>query len=101
MWRVTFFRYNAAAYYICLNNRISHRDEINKSVRFTDGFLKEYALTESSFLGWFLSCIFIVPAVYVLPYFRVTKALFVAESVSMKSASETKTDYAINYLRIK
>lgn len=101
MWRVTFFRYNAAAYYICLNHRISPRDAIKKSVRFTDGFLKEYALTESSFLGWFLSCIFIVPAVYVLPYFRVTKALFVSESVSMKSASEVKTDYAINYLRIK
>ncbi|MGN1315761.1 MAG: hypothetical protein ACI4VW_01735 [Acutalibacteraceae bacterium] len=101
MWRVTFFRYNAAAYYICLNNRISPRDAIKKSVYFTDGFLKEYALTESSFLGWFLSCILIVPIVYVLPYFKVTKALFVTESVGMKATSKVKTDYAINYLRIK
>lgn len=101
MWRVTFFRYNAAAYYICLNHRIPPRDAIKKSVYFTDGFLKEYALTESSFLGWFLSCILIVPTVYVLPYFKVTKALFVAESLSMKATSEVKTDYAINYLSIK
>lgn len=101
MWRVTFFRYNGAAYYVCLNPRISPRDAIKKSVNYTDGFLKEYALTESSFLGWFLSCILIIPTVYVLPYFKVTRALFVAESVGMKSTSKVKTDYAINYLSIK
>ena len=101
MWRVAFFRYNAAPYYICLNRDISSKAAIKKSISFTDGFLRESVLLESSFFGWFLSCGFIFPLVYVLPYFKISKALFVVESLSMKAYPERKTSYAINYLKLK
>ena len=101
MWRVAFFRYNAAPYYVCLNREISPRDAIKKSITFTDGFLRESVFLESSFFGWFLSCVFLFPISYVLPYFRISKALFVVESLSMKAYPERKLQYAINYLRMK
>lgn len=101
MWRVAFFRYNAAPYYVCLNREISPEDAIKKSINYTDGFLRESVLLESSFFGWFLSCGFVLPVVYVLPFFRISKALFVVESLSMKAYPERKTNYAINYLKLK
>lgn len=101
MWRVAFFRYNAAPYYVCLNREISPKEAIKKSVYFTDGFLRESVLLESSFFPWFLSCGFVLPIVYVIPYFKISKALFVVESLSYQAYPKAKTSYAINYLRMK
>jgi len=101
MWRVTAFRYNAAPYYVCLNRSITPKKAIEKSLYFTDGYLRESVLLESSFFGWFLSYGVVVPIVYVLPYFKISKALFVVESLSLKVYPETKTSYAINFLRLK
>ncbi len=101
MWRAAFFRYNAAPYYVCLNKDISPKEAIIKSINFTDGFLRDSVLLESSFLAWFLSCGFVIPFIYVIPYFKLSKALFVVESLSVKAYPETKTNYAINYLGLK
>ncbi len=101
MWRVTFFRYNAAPYYFCLNRDISTKEAIKKSITFTDGFLRESVLLESSFFAWFLSCLVVAPLVYVLPYFKISKALFVVESLSLRAYPKTKTRYAINYIGLK
>ena len=101
MWRVAFFRYNAAPYYVCLNRDISTKEAIKKSMNFTDGVLRESVLLESSFFGWFLSCGFIIPLAYVIPYFKISKALFVVESLSLQAYPESETKYAINYLRLK
>lgn len=101
MWRVAFFRYNAAPYYVCLNRDISTKAAIKKSIKFTDDFLRESVLLESSFFGWFLSCGFVFPLVYVVPYFKISKALFVVESLSLKAYPESKMSYAINYIGLK
>ena len=101
MWRIAFFRYNAAPYYVCLNRDISPKEAIKKSIKFTDGFLREGVLLESSFFAWFLSCGFVLPLIYVIPYFRISRALFTVESLSMRFFSETKQEYAINFLRLK
>ena len=101
MWRVAFFRYNVAPYYVCLNRDISTKDAIKKSINYTDGVLRESVFLESSFFGWFLSCGFILPFVYVIPYFKISKALFVVESLSLMAYPETKMKYAINYIGLK
>lgn len=101
MWRVTFSRYNAAPYYVCLNRDITSKEAIIKSIKFTDGVLRETVLLESSFFPWFLSCGAIVPVVYVIPYFKISKALFVVESLSLKAYPKIKTSYAINYMGLK
>lgn len=101
MWRVAFFRYNAAPYYLCLNRALCTRDAIKKSIKYTDGFLRESVLLDSSFFAWFLSCVTIIPLAYVIPYFRISKALFVVESLSSQAFPETKEKYAINYLKLE
>lgn len=101
MWRVAFFRYNAAPYYYCLNREMSVKSAIKKSIAFTDGFLRESVLMESSFFGWLLSCSFVFPLVYVIPYFKLSKALFVVESLSLQAYPKSKITYAINYLKLK
>ena len=101
MWRVAFFRYNAAPYYVCLNREISLKEAIRKSIYYTDGFLRECVFLESSFFPWFLSCGLVLPLVYVIPYFKISKALFVIESLSHRAYPARKTSYAINYLGLK
>lgn len=101
MWRVTFSRYNASPYYVCLNGEITPKEAIKKSILFTDGFLREGALLESSFFGWFLSCVALVPFVYVIPYFKISKALFVVEGLSLRAYPKVNSEYAINFLGLK
>ena len=101
MWRIAFFRYYAAPYYFCLNREISPKAAIKKSISFTDGFLRDSVLLESSFSAWFLSCVLILPLIYVIPYFKISKAFFVVESLSMNAYPERRTKYAINYLKLK
>ncbi len=81
IWRLSAVRYDAASYYLCLNRQISPNNAIKKSIRFTDGFLAERFLLEYSFTGWFLSCIFIVPIIYVVPKFKLSKCIFITEVV--------------------
>lgn len=101
MWRIAFSRYNAAPYYVCLNADITPEKAIKKSISFTDGALRESIFLESSFLGWFLSCLTVIPFFYVLPYFKISKALFVIDSLSLKAYPKTENKYAINYLKLK
>ncbi len=101
MWRISFSRYNAAPYYLSLNREITPADAIKKSIIFTDGVLRESVLLESSFFGWFLSCVTLLPIVYVLPYYKISKALFVVEALSLKAYPKVKTKFAVNYMRLK
>lgn len=101
MWRIAFSRYNASPYYACLNRDITTEKAIKKSISFTDGVLRESVFLESSFLGWLFSCLTVVPIFYVIPYFRISKALFVVESLSLKAYPKAENKYAINYLKLK
>lgn len=96
MWRIAVLRYAAAPCYLCFNPDITVKDAFKKSVRFTDGCLSEGVLLEYSDLGWILSCIFIIPIFYVLPYIKLTKSVFVTKAVFSKA--QTQIRYPINLL---
>lgn len=49
---------------------------IAKSIAITNGNLLKYSAYCLSFVGWTLSCIFILPAFYVLPYKKMAKYSF-------------------------
>lgn len=97
MWRISVARYSAAAYYFCLNPKIKVKEAVRKSIRFTDGFLTESVLLEYSLIGWFLSCIFVIPVFYVVPYAKLCKRVFVSEMLLKENRSE-KSHSAITYL---
>lgn len=98
MWRFANLRYSAAPYYLCLNTKRGVNYVINKSIRFTDGFLSEGVILEYSTLGWISSCIFIIPAFYVVPYLKLTKAVFISHVVFCNTEA-SKTTYPINFLK--
>ena len=98
MCRVLSLRLSASAYYICLHGSTSVSEAIKKSIRATDCFLSDGVVLEYSFIGWILSCIFIIPAFYAIPYIKLTKAVFITEAIFSQSAS--KSPYAVNYLSL-
>lgn len=98
MSRVISLRLAAAPYYICLQNNASVSNAIKKSIRFTNGFLSDGVVLEYSLIGWMLSCIFIIPLFYVIPYIKLAKAVFITDAVF--SCSATKMKYAVNYISL-
>lgn len=98
MWRLSTLRYSAAPYYVCLNHQLPPSQAIKKSIRFTDGKLAEGVLLEYSFTGWFLSCIFIIPIFYVVPKFKLSKCIFITDTVFSSVRSE-QNSYTISYIK--
>ncbi len=78
MWRFTLLRYSAAGF-LFIEENITPKSAIQKSTLITDSFLLNESALNISFFPWFMSCIFILPLFYVIPYYRLTKALFIAE----------------------
>ncbi len=70
-------RYSFASYYLCTDLNISVKDAITKSTVNSDGFIKDGVYLKSSMLLWIISCILIVPAIYVIPFNKLSKAKFV------------------------
>lgn len=70
-------RYSFAPYYLCTDLNISVKEAINKSTINTDGFIKDGVYLKSSMLLWILSCILIIPIIYVIPFNKLSKAKFV------------------------
>lgn len=90
MVRICSLRYSAAPYYLCLNPNLKITDSIKKSIKFTDGFLSEGVLLEYSLLGWLLSCVFVLPLFYVVPYAKLVRSVYVTDVVFSKASSKTK-----------
>ncbi len=63
-------RYSKAVFYLASYRDFSVLDAINESVRRTDGIRGDILLFKLSFLPWFLLCIGILPALYVIPYYK-------------------------------
>lgn len=70
-------RYSFAPYYMCTDLNISVKDAINKSTNNSDGFIRDGVYLKSSMLLWIISCIFILPVIYVIPFNKLSKAKFV------------------------
>ncbi len=98
VWRTCILRYKAATYYFCLDDKKLVNKAIKKSIQFTDGSLSDGVVLEYSLLGWLLSCVFIAPIVYVLPYIKLCKAIYTLEAVQGRKLCKEK--YAINILSV-
>lgn len=84
-------RYFAAPYYMCLEN-LSPKDAIKKSVRFTDGALKSFVLFRLGLLGWAALSIAVIPAVFSVPYLKLSNARFVFCALNSKESLKKTTE---------
>lgn len=74
--------------YIVLNGKNTDAVKIiEESSNTLEGNTVKYALYSLSFVGWTVSCIFIVPIFYALPYFKTARGVFF-DSISKKEPSK-------------
>ena len=75
----------------------SARESLNFSIAATDGHLNDSTVLYFSLIGWILSCVFIVPVFYTVPYIKLCNVAFMEEC---RHIPVSKTDYAVNILEI-
>ncbi len=63
-------KYFIAEYLFSSNPRLGAWTAIKQSKNLLDGHITEIVRFKLSFLPWFMSCIFVVPAFYFLPYYK-------------------------------
>jgi uncharacterized membrane protein len=61
------------------NTKLKTMDVIKKSWNMMNGHKADFFELILSFIGWFLLCLFIIPMIYVIPYFILTVAIFYEE----------------------
>lgn len=69
-------RYVLAPYFIALDDSLSARRALKKSVQTTRGFKTGLAWFQFSFAGWWLLGILVLPLFYVIPYYWGSTALY-------------------------
>ncbi len=92
-----FARYSQAQYYMCTRNTTA-KDAINLSIESTDGYLNDRTVLHFTLIGWVLSCIFIIPVIYAVPYIKLCNAVFTDECCT---CTQTTTKYAVNILGLQ
>lgn len=70
---VTLKRYSMCNYVIFTEDETDSLKVIEKSIKLMEGNMVKYTFYGLSFSGWLLSCLLIVPFIYVLPYVKMAK----------------------------
>lgn len=63
-------RYSRAEFYLACYENFTPRDAVCESIRKTEGKLCETLIFKLSFLPWFLLCLAVFPAFFVIPYYK-------------------------------
>lgn len=72
----TLKRYSMCNFVIFTETNLDAIKIIEKSITLTEGNTIKYAFYCLSFIGWFISCVLIIPIFYVLPYIKMAKYSF-------------------------
>lgn len=92
-----FSRYSQSAFYMCTHKAATARDALNFSITATDGHLNDRTVLHFSLIGWVLSCVFVLPIVYAVPFVKLCNVAFIEEC---RSIPLSKSEYAVNILEI-
>ncbi len=92
-----FARYSQAQYYMCTRNATA-KESLAFSLEATDGHLNDRTVLHFTLIGWVLSCIFIVPIIYAVPYIKLCNAAFTDECCTY---TQNTTKYAVNILGLQ
>lgn len=91
---ITLKRYTMCSFVILTDKEKNPLNVIVKSINFMENHSVKYAVYCLSYSGWLLSCIFIVPIVYVLPYITIGKWCF-KYSLTASKITESKPEKPI------
>ena len=75
-WLIFIQRYSKAMFFLACYKDFTPADAIRESVRKTKACAAEIFLFKLSFLPWFLLCLLVLPAFYVVPYYKQSVTCF-------------------------
>lgn len=75
-WLIFIQRYSKAMFFLACYKDFTPGDAIRESVRKTKGNVIDIFLFKFGFLPWFLLCLFVLPAFYVIPYYKQSVTCF-------------------------
>lgn len=75
-WLLTIQRYACAVFYLAVSPDITVRSALEKSRAVMEGRCLRMLAFKASFLPWFVLCAAVLPAGYVLPYYRQSLACY-------------------------
>lgn len=96
---ITLKRYSMCEYLILTRKESNPFRVITKSIEIMENHCVEYALYSLSFGGWILSCLLVVPAIYVIPYINLSKWCYMNSLVKVKDKTETGEKPIIFYIQ--
>ena len=97
---ITLQRYSMCNGVIFLTDEKDCLKVIEKSIELMEGKAIAYAIYRLSFIGWILSCLLLIPAIYVLPYVTMSKYGFF-NAITMKEQYKEKQKPIIFYIQKK
>lgn len=77
-WLVTIQRYTYASFYFAASRKTTVKNAIVQSRSLTRGQSAGMLLFKASFLPWFILCLAVLPACYVVPYYKQSLACYIA-----------------------
>lgn len=77
--------YSMYAFIAVENEDLEGKEVLDKSKEMMNGFKLDYLIFGLSFILWILSCVVIVPAIFVIPYIYIAMALYYDELVKKQA----------------
>lgn len=77
-------RYFLFPYFILQNPKMKIKEAVRNSTHLMDDLCFKTALFKLSFIPWFLSCVFVIPIFYVIPYYK-TSCSYLAKECNSPS----------------
>lgn len=84
-------RYIPAVYLFTENKDLKSSEAIKISVKYSKVYRWEYTKFVLSYIGWFITCIFLLPLLYVIPYFFSSLTVF-TKSIIYSERGKEKSD---------
>ncbi|MBE6820628.1 MAG: DUF975 family protein [Ruminococcaceae bacterium] len=75
-WLIFIQRYSKAMFFLACYKDFTPGDALRESVRKTKGNVTDIFLFKLGFLPWFLLCLLVLPAFYVVPYYKQSVTCF-------------------------
>lgn len=94
-------KYQFVKYLMNYDNSLKGRQAIKRSIKISKGHKLDLFTFDLSYLLWFITCIAVIPALYVLPYYMTGRALYSRVLVekyylSERQANKTESNAEVN-----
>lgn len=85
-------RYIPSVYLFTENKDLKSSEAVKLSVKYSKAYRWEYTKFVLSYIGWFITCIFLLPLLYVIPYFFSSLTVFTKSIIYTERGKENNAE---------